>query len=97
MHGRARLMRGPSARCISNKLEGAGFGKMNYNALVDRSDHPRQTLSDKMFNAIIAIVGDFVLKCFELRTRQHKMLNVNALCPLKHYLPKGIMNFGRRS
>jgi hypothetical protein len=38
-----------------------------------------------------------VIKCFELRTRQHKMLNVNALRPLKHYLPKGIMTFGRRS
>jgi hypothetical protein len=38
-----------------------------------------------------------VLKCFELRTRQHRMLNVNALRPLKHYLPKDLMNFGRRS
>jgi hypothetical protein len=38
-----------------------------------------------------------VLKCFELRTRQHKMLSVNELRPLKHYLPKDIMNFGRRS
>jgi hypothetical protein len=28
-----------------------------------------------------------VLKCYELRTRQHEMLNVNALRPLKHYLP----------
>jgi hypothetical protein len=28
-----------------------------------------------------------VLKCYELRTRQHKMLNVNALRPLKYYLP----------
>jgi hypothetical protein len=28
-----------------------------------------------------------VLKCYELRTRQHKMLNVNALRPLKHYFP----------
>jgi hypothetical protein len=26
-----------------------------------------------------------VLKCYELRTRQHKMLNVNALHPMKHY------------
>jgi hypothetical protein len=26
-----------------------------------------------------------VLKCYELRTRQHKMLNVNALRPMKHY------------
>jgi hypothetical protein len=40
---------------------------------------------------------ELVLKCFELRTRQHKMLNVNDLHPLKHYLPKGIMIFRRRS
>jgi hypothetical protein len=33
-----------------------------------------------------------VLKCYELRTRQHRMLNVNALRPLKHYLPKDLMN-----
>jgi hypothetical protein len=38
-----------------------------------------------------------VLKYYELRTRQHRMLNVNALRPLKHYLPKDLMNFGRRS
>jgi hypothetical protein len=37
-----------------------------------------------------------VLKCYELRTRQHKMLNIDALRPLKHYLPKDLMNFGRR-
>jgi hypothetical protein len=30
-----------------------------------------------------------VLKCLALKTRQHKMLNINALRPLKHYLPKG--------
>ena len=24
------------------------------------------------------------------------MLNINALRPLKHYLPKDLMNFGRR-
>jgi hypothetical protein len=28
-----------------------------------------------------------VLKCFGLKTRQHKMLNVNALRPSKHYFP----------
>jgi hypothetical protein len=38
-----------------------------------------------------------VLKCYELRTRQHRMLNVNALRPLKHYLPKDLMSFRRRS
>jgi hypothetical protein len=37
-----------------------------------------------------------VLKCYELRTRQHKMLNINVLRPLKHYFPKDLMNFGRR-
>jgi hypothetical protein len=26
-----------------------------------------------------------VLKCYELRTRQHEMLNVNILRPTKHY------------
>jgi hypothetical protein len=28
---------------------------------------------------------ELVLKCYELRTRQHKMLNVNVLRPMKHY------------
>jgi hypothetical protein len=37
-----------------------------------------------------------VLKCYELRTRQHRILNIKALRPLKHYFPLGIMNFGRR-
>jgi hypothetical protein len=37
-----------------------------------------------------------VLKCYELRTRQHKMLNINILRPSKHYFPKDIMIFGRR-
>jgi hypothetical protein len=27
-----------------------------------------------------------VLKCYELRTRQHKILNINALRPLKHII-----------
>jgi hypothetical protein len=38
-----------------------------------------------------------VLKCYELRTRQHRMLNVNTLRPSKHYFPLGIMIFRRRS
>jgi hypothetical protein len=37
-----------------------------------------------------------VLKCYELRTRQHRILNIKALRLLKHYFPLGIMNFGRR-
>jgi hypothetical protein len=36
-----------------------------------------------------------VLKCYELRTRQHKnRLMVNVLRPSKHYFPKDIMIFG---
>jgi hypothetical protein len=37
-----------------------------------------------------------VLKCYESRTRQHKMLNVKALRPSGHYFPSVIMNLGRR-
>jgi hypothetical protein len=37
-----------------------------------------------------------VLKCYESRTRQHKMLNVKALRPSGHYFPSDIMNLGRR-
>jgi hypothetical protein len=37
-----------------------------------------------------------VLKCYELRTRQHRILNVKALRPLKHYFPEDLMSFGRR-
>jgi hypothetical protein len=35
-----------------------------------------------------------VLNCYELRTRQHRILNIKALRPSKHYFPLGIMNFG---
>jgi hypothetical protein len=42
--------------------------------------------------------ANVVLKCYELKTRQHKnRLMVNALCPSKHYFPKDITIFGRRS
>jgi hypothetical protein len=36
-------------------------------------------------NQVIAYCWGLVLKCYELRTRQHKMLNVNVLRPTKHY------------
>jgi hypothetical protein len=36
-----------------------------------------------------------VLKCYELRTRQHKMLNVNVLRP-RNIIPLRIMSLGRR-
>jgi hypothetical protein len=37
-----------------------------------------------------------VLKCYELRTRQHKMLMIKDLRPSKHYLPYDIMISRRR-
>jgi hypothetical protein len=37
-----------------------------------------------------------VLKCYELRTRQPKMLNIKVLRPSKHYFLLDIMDFGRR-
>jgi hypothetical protein len=33
------------------------------------------------------ICSGLVLNCYELRTRQHKMLKVKALRPSKHYFP----------
>jgi hypothetical protein len=42
------------------------------------------------------LLGTCSQKCYELRTRQHRMLNINALRPLKHYLLKDLMNLGRR-
>jgi hypothetical protein len=44
-----------------------------------------------LFNHIAQQIADkptcwgLVLKCYELRTRQHKMLNVNVLRPTNHY------------
>jgi hypothetical protein len=37
-----------------------------------------------------------VLKCYESRTRQHKMLNIKSIRPLNHYFPSDLMNLGRR-
>jgi hypothetical protein len=34
-----------------------------------------------------ANVGDLFSNAMSLRTRQHKMLNVNILRPSKHYFP----------
>ena len=58
--------------------------------------------SDTLYSALMGEGGGecdcwwLVLKCYELGTRQHKMLNVNILRPSKHYFPKDIMIFGRR-
>jgi hypothetical protein len=49
-------------------------------------------ISDNLANWLDHMVCDgccwgLVLKYYELRTRQHKMLNVNVLRPSKHYFP----------
>jgi hypothetical protein len=56
---------------------------------------------DYLDKFIVVFIDDIcwglVLKCYELRTRQHKMLNGKAFRPLKHYFPEDLMSFGRRS
>jgi hypothetical protein len=36
---------------------------------------------------LFAVCWGLVLKCYELRTRQHEMLKVKTLRPSKHYFP----------
>jgi hypothetical protein len=36
---------------------------------------------------VVTSCWGLVLKCYDLRTRQHKVLNVNVLRPSKHYFP----------
>jgi hypothetical protein len=60
-----------------------------------------KTTWDSFMNPLMLSVLTYcwrlVLKCYESRTRQHKMLNIKALRPLDHYFPSDIMNLGRRS
>jgi hypothetical protein len=55
-----------------------------------------KTKATERNNIITTSCWGLVLKCYELRTRQHKMLNVNVLRPSKHYFPWDIMIFRRR-
>jgi hypothetical protein len=70
------------------------FGLKNAGATYQRAI--RTCLADHWGKRVEAYCWGLVLKCYELRTRQHKMLNVNALRPLNHYFLKDLMNFGRR-
>jgi hypothetical protein len=45
------------------------------------------TIIDPHLVNLICECWGLVLKYYELRTRQHKILNVNALRPSKHYSP----------
>jgi hypothetical protein len=77
--------------CISFKIFDASFvltnksGKVVVNFVGGKHKSPK------------TCCWGLVLKCYELRTRQHKMLNVNALRPSKHYLTLDIMILRRRS
>jgi hypothetical protein len=47
-----------------------------------------QLVRAKVFSKIdLRSCWGLVLKCYELRTRQQKVLNVNVLRPSKHYFP----------
>jgi hypothetical protein len=54
----------------------------------------KERAPDGLETGFLACWG-LVLKCYELRTRQHKMLNVNVLRP-RNIIPLEIMNLGRR-
>jgi hypothetical protein len=44
-----------------------------------------------------ANVGDLFSSAMNQEQGNTKMLSINVLRPLKHYLPKDLMSFGRRS
>jgi hypothetical protein len=47
-----------------------------------------KTNTEKITKEILeGLCWGLVLKCYESRTRQHKVLKVNILRPSKHYLP----------
>ena len=55
-------------------------------------------LKDWLVCIYLTLCWGLALKCYKLRTRQHQNeLFVNALHPSKHYFPKDIMIFGRKS
>jgi hypothetical protein len=55
---------------------------------LDNTDNPI-FINEQIHKNAQATCWGLVLKCYELRTRQHKMLNINALRPVKHYLLQG--------
>jgi hypothetical protein len=75
------------------------FGSTNQKSCEEFSRVMTQKFEMSMMGELSYFLGfcwGLVLKCYESRTRQHTMLNIKALRPLKHYFPLGIMNFGRR-
>jgi hypothetical protein len=55
-------------------------------SLYSSKGYPSFRVTVLLSNSSFGICWGLVLKCYELRTRQHrKKLMVNALCPSKHY------------
>jgi chromosome segregation ATPase len=86
-------------------IEGLENKIKDHEAALEKKDFVLQTMEGSLaeaqaeisrLNSELSMCWGLILKCYELRTRQHKMLNVNVLRPLKHYFPKDLMNFGRR-
>jgi ribonuclease HI len=70
--------------------------KTDSQVISDHVDKSSKARDPKLEKYLDTVCWGLLLKCYELRTRQHKMLNINALRPLKHYLPKDSMSFRRR-
>jgi hypothetical protein len=52
-----------------------------------RSDSSAHDFPSGVTKKYVGTCWGLVLKCYESRTRQHKVLNVNILRPSKHYFP----------
>jgi hypothetical protein len=79
--------------CSIAPVAEAFFGGMTKVMLVERVESSR---NGSEFTGGGRQCWGLVVKCYELRTRQHRILNIKALRPSKHYFPLDIMNFGRR-
>jgi hypothetical protein len=72
-----------------------------FSALTEQLEGPfpsifiQQTTKSTIAKLFPYICWGLALKCYELRTRQHKMLNVNILRPW-NIIPLRIMSLGRR-
>jgi hypothetical protein len=55
--------------------------------VVETGDDPVPAAAPSSKNRKLGTCWGLVLKCYELRTRQHKMLVVKYLRPSEHYLP----------
>jgi hypothetical protein len=60
------------------------YRRVNHAALTEPVGQTKWSHGSLTFDARDVCWG-LVLKCYELRARQHKMLSVNALRPTKHY------------